>query len=371
MGTDTLTTPHGLLPRIVPLVRHIPGRIRFDWQRLNPATVSRATDLPRYLVLGPIDEDAFKRDSDGWEATWRTTDDSDGWLRIGFDSSTGLYRLQQSWRGIDGGLSQFPARMQLDQILAQGLYLRFPQSWDSSMKALLEARYQLGYNPQPADSHAFFGVPDGAFRTIAFIATAKDLRPIRKWIRDAIASHQPAFPVSAHAHLVVQVVNYVEGRAHGWTADAPRCYYQSLLDTGLAALAMPVREQASDGTAAWTIRRLTYAIFINVPFVGLTEFLHSIEAVDGFVRPIGGAPLRSEFRPVIFPQGLDVQAPSISTWDTERSALSTLVFPGADALQQVAAAWASGTDAAIEQALTTVEHTSAATTRHIEGLLGI
>ena len=368
---NTLTTPHGVLPRLVPLVRHTSGRIRFDWKRLNPAMVTRATDLPRYLILGPMDEDAFKRDSDGWEATWRTTDDSDGWLRIGFKASSGLYRLQQSWRGTDGGLSQFPARMQLDQILAQGLYLSFPQSWDSSMKALLEARYQLGYVPQPAEAYAFFGVPDGAFRTIAFIATAKNLRPIRNWIRDAIASHQPDFPISAEAHLVVQVVNYVEGKAQDWTANAPRCYHQSLLDTGLAPLAMPVREQASDGTAAWTIRRLTYAVFINVPFAGLTEFLHSIEAVNGFVRPVGGALLRSEFRPVIFPQGLDVQAPSISTWDTGHSARSTLVFPGADALQQVASAWASGADAAIEQALTTVEQTSAATASHIEGLLGI
>lgn len=371
MSDEVLKTKQGVLPRFVPLVRHVPSRVRFDWKRFNPAAVTSATDLPRYLLLGPQDEDAFVRDHDGWQATWRTTDDSDGWLRIGFNPSTGLYRLQQSWRGIDGGFSQFPGRMQLDQILGLGLYQQFPASWDSATKDLLEATYQLTYFPQPAKAVAFFGVPDGAFRTIAFIATAKNLRPIRAWIRDAIAMAQPDFPVSAEAHLLVQVVNYVEGRAPDWTAVAPRCYHQSLLDTGLAALELPVREQGSDGTAAWTIRRMAYAIFINVPFAGLGGLLKAIEATNGFVRQTTATTLRSEFRPVIFPQGIDLQAPSISTWDSARSARSTLVFNDAESRTRLSASWAGATEASIEQSLATIELTSAATIESIEDLLGL
>lgn len=371
MSDEVLETNLGPLPQFVPLVRHVPSRVRFDWKRFNPAAVATAGDLPGYLVLGPQDEDAFARNHDGWHATWRTTDDSDGWLRIGFNPSTGLYRLQQSWRGIDGGFSQFPGRMQLDQILGHGLYQQFPASWDATAKGLLEATHQLTYFPQPAKAVAFFGVPDGAFRTIAFIATAKNLRPMRAWLHDAIATAQPDFPVSAKARLLVQVVNYVEGRAPDWTTVAPRCYHQSLLDTGLAALELPVREQGSDGTAAWTIRRMTYAIFISVPFAGLGGLLKAIEATNGFVRPTSATMLRSEFRPVIFPQGIDLQVPSISTWDSARSARSTLVFGDAESRTRLSANWVGATDASIEQSLATIERTSAATIESIEKLLGL
>ncbi len=139
MSDEVLKTKQGVLPRFVPLVRHVPSRIRFDWKRFNSAAVTSATDLPRYLVLGPLDEESFARDEGGWQATWRTTDGSDGWLRIGFNSSNALYSLQHSWRGIYGGFSQFLGRMQLGQILAQGLYLRFPAWWDSAAKDLPEA----------------------------------------------------------------------------------------------------------------------------------------------------------------------------------------------------------------------------------------
>ncbi len=96
---------------------------------------------------------------------------------------------------------------------------------------------------------------------------------------------QPDFPVSAEAHLLDQVVADVEGRATDWTTVAPRCYHQALLDTGLAALELPVREQGSDGTAAWTIRRMAYAIFINVPFAGLGGLLKAIDATSDRARP--------------------------------------------------------------------------------------
>ena len=119
--------------------------------------------------------------------------------------------------------------------------------------------------PQPAKALAFVGIPDGAFRTIAFIWQARNLRAMRNWLREVLHTTNPAYPVTEEARLLVQVVNHVDGKAPSWTTDVPRCFHRSLIDTGLAPADMPVREQAADGSAAWTVRRPADAVFINVP----------------------------------------------------------------------------------------------------------
>jgi hypothetical protein len=321
--------------------------------------------------MGGLDAASFVLGPDGWQATWRVPAEVDSWLRVEFAASANIYTLLQSWNGINGGLSQCSAKTPLDHALAQGLYQKFPRSWDDAAKARLETKYQLNYIPQVADAYAFVGIPDGAFRTIAFIATAKNLRPICAWVRGALAASSPAYPMSVEAQLVVQVVNYVEGRAPDWTSNAPRCFHQALLDTGLAPLTMPVREESSDGSAAWTVRRLTYVVFVNVPFTGLEAFLGSIEAINGFVRPTTAPQLRAEFRPVIFPQGLETQVPSLSTWDPERTIRSTLLFPGAAGIEQAAASWATHSGQAVEQTLSMIEQSSAATIQQIEAMIGL
>jgi hypothetical protein len=321
--------------------------------------------------MGGLDAASFVLGPDGWQATWRVPAEVDSWLRVEFAASANIYTLLQSWNGIDGGLSQCLAKTPLDHAVAQGLYQKFPRSWDDAAKARLETKYQLNYIPQVADAYAFVGIPDGAFRTIAFIATAKNLRPICAWVRSALAASSPAYPMSVEAQLVVQVVNYVEGRAPDWTSNAPRCFHQALLDTGLSPLTMPVREESSDGSAAWTVRRLTYVVFVNVPFTGLEAFLGSIEAINGFVRPTIAPELRAEFRPVIFPQGLETQVQSLSTWDPEMTIRSTLVFPGAAGIEQAAASWAIHSGQAVEQTLSMIEQSSAATIQQIEAMIGL
>ena len=371
MSSNTQSPNQGPLPKVVPLLRHVPNRTRFDWKQFKPGAVASIGDLPPYLVMGGLDTASFVLGPEGWQATWRVPVDIDGWLCVEFKASTNTYTLLQSWNGIDGGLSQCSAKTPLDNALAQGLYQKFPTSWDNDAKARLETKYQLNYIPQVTDAYAFVGIPDGAFRTIAFIATAKNLRPICAWMRAALAASNPAYPMSVEAQLVVQVVNYVEGRAPDWTSNAPRCFHQALLDTGLSPLTMPVREESSDGSAAWTVRRLTYVVFVNVPFTGLEAFLGSIEAINGFVRPTTAPELRAEFRPVIFPQGLETQVQSLSTWDPEMTIRSTLVFPGAAGIEQAAASWATHSGQAVEQTLAMIEQSSAATIQQIEAMIGL
>ncbi len=371
-GNHASATTQDNLPKLVPLVRHVPNRSRFDWKQFNPNAVLMASDLPPYLIMGWLDESSFERTPAGWQATWCAPEPGDTWLRIQFDAATKHYTLQQSWNGVDGGCSQcWAEKCALESAIGQWLYMRFPSAWDTAATARLESQYQLGYVPQPAKARAFVGIPDGAFRTIAFISQARNLRPIRQWLRQVVHTANPAYPVAAEARLLMQVVNYVEGKAPSWTTDAPRCFHQSLLDTGLAPVAMPVREQAADGSAAWTVRRPAYAVFINVPFTGLEQFLAAIQASNGPVRSSAAKPLRPEFRPVIFPLGLETHTAALSTWNPERTTRCTLTFPQLSVMDPLAVAWAHDAEAQTERDIATIERVSAEVVERVEAVIGI
>ena len=371
-GDHAFATTQNDLPKLVPLVRHVPDRSRFDWKQFDPDAVLVASDLPPYLIMGWLDKASFERTTAGWQATWRAPAPGDAWLRIQFDAATRHYALQQSWNGVDGGFSQcWAEKCTLDQAIGQWLYMRFPSSWDTAAANGLEAQYQLSYVPQPAKARAYVGIPDGAFRTIAFIAQARNLRAIRNWLREVLHTTRPAFPVTAEARLLMQVVNHVEGKAPSWTTDAPRCFHQSVLDTGLAPVAMPVREQAADGSAAWTVRRPAYAIFINVPFAGLEHFLAAILSSNGPVRAVEAEALRPEFRPVIFPLGLETHTAALSTWNPERTTRCTLAFPKVSVMDPLAVAWAHDADATAERDIATIERVSAEVVGRVEAEMGL
>lgn len=99
MSDDQTTTKGEPLPEVVPLVRHVPSRISFDWKRFRPESVGAVTDLPPYLVLGRVDTASFMHNHDVWQATRRVPEGGDGWLRVELKAITGRYRLEQSWNG--------------------------------------------------------------------------------------------------------------------------------------------------------------------------------------------------------------------------------------------------------------------------------
>ena len=316
------------VPDVIPLIRHVPSRRTFDWETFNPDDVKSPTDLPPCLVMGQLDESSFTRDANEWKASWRSRGSCTSRLEMSYNFRRRLYTLVQSWNGIDGGLGQYLAHAPLGQIVAKALYLRFPRTWDTEAKRLVEERYQVRYLPQPKGTTEFFGVPDGAARTVAFMTIARNLRPIRDWLMEVLKDTMPAYPVAADAQLLEQTINYIEGKADSWTTDPPRCFHQSLLDTGLLARGLPIREVAPDGSAAWTVRRPAYVIFVTVPFWGLADLLGLMSRVNGPVRPTSADPLRPEFLPVIIPAGLDTQVSTASWWDPERTTHCTVEFDG-------------------------------------------
>jgi hypothetical protein len=316
---------HSDLPEVVPLLRYAPERSYHSWKVWGPELVLSISDLPQYLVLGGIDSSQFQLSSDGWFARWQGNED-DTYFDVTYKAKEKRWEVQQTWCGIDGGLSRYPAHIPLDKLIAQALYMQFPSSWDRSAKTRLEKDYQLTLIEQPQNGYNLFGLPDGAFRTIVFPISVRNLRRVREWIQSIITDSPLTYPISVEAKLFHQVINYLEGKAPEWTSQTGVAFLNSLEETGLAPHDFPVREVAKDGSAAWTLRRDVYFICIGLPFAGLVDFLSRMSSENGPVRTTYDPSFRFELCPIIIPAGFEIQTESLAVWDKARTTRSFLQF---------------------------------------------
>lgn len=329
--TRSLLDQQSELPRSISLFRYAPDRDRFSWRDWDPALVRSAADLPQYLILGDLDHSTFEQSAAGWSARWQGTE-GDTHFEVTYKAEASRWELRQTWCGLDGGFSLFPSRMPLDQVIAQALYTQFPRNWDEAAKSQLESAYQVSVVEQPENAYTFCGIPDGAFRTIVFPIAVRNLRPVRQWIEDLIEESRLPYPVTVDAKLVFQALNYLEGKAPSWTAQEAVAFKHSVAETGLAPQGFPVREVANDGSAAWTLRREIYFLFIGLPFAGLTDFLGRMTSASGPIRTATDPAFRFELRPIVIPAGFEIQAESLALWDKARTTRSFLQFasPGQD-----------------------------------------
>jgi hypothetical protein len=233
---------------------------------------------------------------------------------------------------LDGGFGVYPARIPLDKLIGQAMYMRFPRNWDREAKSQLESTYQVTIVEQPETMYNFCGIPDGAFRTIVFPVAVRNLRPLRLWLQAIVDEVPPAYPITVEAKLVFQALNYLEGKAPEWTSQQAVVFNQSVAETGLAPQGFPVREESSDGSAAWTLRREVYFAFIGLPYAGLTDFLSRMASADGPIRTASDPDYPFELRPIVIPAAFDVQNESMALWDKARTTRSLLKFaPPGDA----------------------------------------
>ena len=327
--TRSLLGRQSELPRSVPLLRYAPDRVRFSWRDWDPALVRSAADLPQYLILGDLDPSTFEQSAGGWSARWQGTEE-DTHFEVAYKADMGRWEIRQTWCGLDGGFSLFPAHMPLDKVIAQALYTQFPRNWDGAAKSQLESAYQVTIVEQPEGAYTLCGIPDGAFRTIVFPIAVRNLRPVRQWIQDLVEESPLAYPITVEAKLVFQALNYIEGKAPEWTTQEAVSFNQSVVETGLAPQGFPVREVANDGSAAWTLRREIYFLFIGLPFAGLTDFLSRMATEDGPIRTASDPDFRFELRPVVIPAAFEIQTESLALWDKNRTTRSLLQFSSPD-----------------------------------------
>jgi hypothetical protein len=313
------------LPRTIKLAKYWPVRNNIKISDLNPSHVHCVDDLPDYLILGCLDHNQCEFSGTGWRAKWQGLE-SDTFFEVKYFAAQERYEIRQMWCGVDGGLSSYPSKIPLITTILQTMYATFPSNWDQEAKTTLENAFQLRYQELIEGIHYFCGVPDGAFRTIAFPVNVKGLRGVRRWLEGIAASAEPIYPFSAEAKLIFQAVNYIEGKAPEWTQSESVLFGQSLTSTGLAPLEFPVREVADNGSAAWTLRREIYYVFIKVPFAGLSHFLQLLSSPEGPVRGHTDELLPGELQPIVMESSLDVQVESIVITDIGKTTRTSLFF---------------------------------------------
>lgn len=313
------------LPRSVHLFRYLPVRGGVSVKELDPSRLRSSADLPARLILGDLDPSTFKCSEDGWSARWQGTE-ADTFFEVTYEAVKGRWLLGQTWCGINGGFSVFPARISLDKVIAQGLCRQFPRSWDEAARSQIESAYQVSVVTQSEEAISFCGIPDGAFRTIIIPVAVRHMRIVQEWLQDLLERSPLSYPLTVEARRIFQAVNYIEGKAPEWTKHQAVVFCQSVTDSGLAPRGMPVREEASDGSAAWTLRRDIYCLFIGLPFAGLIDFLSRMRSCDGPIRGLKDPVLRAELRPVVVPAGFEVQAERLTLWDKDRTTRSQLYF---------------------------------------------
>ena len=313
------------LPNYIQLLRYGPTRRRFSWGSQKAAAVRKPTDLPPYLILGNLDENTFRLTSSGWSARWQGLEDNT-YFDATFKADHTRYEFHQVWQGIDGGCGFCSSEASPEEAVVRFPFLKLSPSWESALKTELERKYHLSFVERPEEMVTPFCSPDGFFFTIAFPAAVCEVRQIQRLLKDIVAKSPLGYPVSMAARRVVQVVNYPEGKAPVWTREPMTVFNQSLLETGLMPWSLPVRETANDGSAAWTLRREVYFVFINLPFAGLTDLLGRISGKSGHIRTTSAQPLRFEWWPILMHAGFEVQAESIALFDRARTTRSFLKF---------------------------------------------
>lgn len=311
MSTSPTPSP-AALPPVIPLLRYVPTRRPFDLRRFDPASVRTTTDLPPYLVLGPLDESSFAIGAEGWSAVYRGSEDGTQ-LRLAYRLPHGLYSLHQTWQGIDGGVAGADGRLSLDRVVGQFLYLQFPTAWEQAASAALSAAYHVHCVATPANVPSLCGFPDGALRTVAFPVAVGALRSVWSRLAD-LAAQQPDYPVVAEARLVGQVLHFDERMTPAWRTAATSLLERSTAETGIAPLGPLECALAPNGLATRALRRAVYLVCVTVPFAGLADLLVRLAGPNGPICRAADPAPADELRPMILPPGLVQSGGTIDVW---------------------------------------------------------
>ncbi|GAB4481460.1 MAG: hypothetical protein OHK0044_29970 [Burkholderiaceae bacterium] len=312
----------------VPLLRHVPPREGSPIDRVVPAAVTRPEQLPPYLMLGVRDDESFRADADGWSIQWRGMEPQTA-LAWRYQRSTDTNTFSQRWRGIDGGMAMYPARVPWQRVLGS-LYCPFPQDWDAAAHSLHTSNFWLVYVGEPQAARSIVGVPDGPLRSIVVPLCADRIERFAQQWAQRVSRANPPFPLSTHLARVRCDAAYVHGY-HGIRSDdasgaAARCQRQ----TGRRSDVPPERVRVLGDLPAWQVERHLPCAVVTVPFTGLTPALLMLDDVGVMTsarepfalrddRPDGAAPL-------VLPTALG-SGVQLTTWPRDHSMRVRWVLP--------------------------------------------
>jgi hypothetical protein len=256
---------HIPLPRIERI--HRAGKVTSG--TLTLAEVTCAEDMPSRFLFGDYVPGSFKLDRNGWRIEYRGSHDS------GFKLSVhdGRFEAKPRFLGVEG-LSVGPANHR--QAFGQLLHLATNQ-WDGVLKTHLENRYPVEVAPPDSTRPHAMHLPDGWLKTLFLPVSPEQLGTLFNWHMKLADDEQLAATQTGSVSLLFNSVNYIEGRCpEGWD-DPALLLTRGLIYTNGPVVSQVVREEAGDGTAAWTSRRLAYLYRCNAFLRDVPRIIESLD----------------------------------------------------------------------------------------------
>jgi len=287
----------------------------------NLDEVKEASDLTDRFILGDLLPETFSLTKAGWEVNF--ADNENGVAHLEYDKGN-----RQLFATLErDGEKQFTCvnTNSISEVIRY-LGLGYPIKWDDSLALRLEGKYNIKYIPQQKESPSICFFPDGYMKAVCLPIPISKLRELQEFHIALNEDQSIRCGCRGYVKLNYSVVNYVEGRNGTQYEDPEWITAASCFLWGIPPIQLPVREQANDGTAAWTTRRIHYLYKANVFLRDLERFLERLYQ-HGL---LGSANDESEKWPnstedcaVVLPLGLDVIEGQFQWFNSDRSRRTT------------------------------------------------
>jgi hypothetical protein len=289
------------LPRIDRV--HRPSRSTF-------AEVKNALDLPSRLLFGDLVDDSFRTEPTGWAAAYR-----DG-LGNGLDLkvSDNRFEARPFFLGAES-LSVGPAGHR--EAFLQLISLAGDQ-WLRVLKLYLEERYPVNVAEIGRDVPTACYMPDGWLLTLMIPIPVDRLGDAIQFHLNMANDQLLGTSQSGSITLQHQIINYVEGRSPDGCGDPLALVSRHLGSCNTPLTAPPVREEATDGSAAWTLRRMAYLYRCTCFLRDVPRVMEKLQAAE-LLSP------EPDMWSAVAPAELVATAEHASWWSAKRACRSTWV----------------------------------------------
>ena len=283
-----------------------------------------ANQLPSRLFFGDLVDEAFEKNDEGWEATYRDPEGHGSsvitYKNDGASGSPSLY-ITNEWRGIEHLFWMVPPDSfnELGDKVAQA----YAEGWDENAAERLCSRYNLEYLPNQPESYILCGIPDGFFRSLAVPLPVHMLRKAYNYHVDLQRDPKIHAGVACGIHLCSSVVNYVVGKNSDVLSNANQIFVKTIHDLGRPPQFQPVEESADDGSSAITNRREHYLLVIGFTLRDMdrvVEVMHSYGLIGDRDQRLTNDdyPHAPEYAAVVVQSGLETQPIGFNYYDEEQ-----------------------------------------------------
>ncbi len=268
-----------------------------------PADVKSAADLPSRFFLGDLAPESFKTQKKGWSAEWH---DAEGHFAR-YRYAGHLSSLEMVYAG-DELVTLITAERFSE--LGQSIQNIHPGAWLAKLGERLEPAYNLRVFPHREEDAVGGDFPDGHLLSLVMPVAADRLMDLFDLHKRLQTDTSIKTGVDAYLRLAYSIVNYLEGRNPTMLTHPVGLVMHHVNALGTPAADMPAREEDSEGSVAWTLRRSHY---LYIAHIHLRDTARCIErlAEAGFIgrkASTEGYPDGPEFGAALLPFGYEYAA---------------------------------------------------------------